>query len=179
MENIMKYKHSFIVSRFQPFHNGHKSLVDKMLNESEYGTIVLGLAQESRTAKNPFTADERIFMIKNVYGEPKNLNIFAINDIPDDSKWYDYVISNVIEKSKNFGKPEAFYCGGTEEGDWFNKGQLKIEILDRTTQNEQLKISGTEIRDMIKKGDSSWKKFIPEQNIDFVENFFKNNSCFL
>ncbi len=64
--NMIKYRHGFLVSRFQPFHNGHKSLVDKMLKESTYGTIVLGLAQESRTAKNPFTAEERIFMINNV-----------------------------------------------------------------------------------------------------------------
>lgn len=171
----MKYRHSFIVSRFQPFHNGHKSLVDKMLKESKYGTIVLGLAQESRTAKNPFTAEERILMVKNIYGDLKNLNIFAVNDIPNDNKWYDYVILNVREKSKNFGEPEAFYCGGKEEGDWFDKGYLKIEMLDRLTQDAKLKISGTEIRDMIRIGDNSWKDYVPEQNISFIEEFFKTN----
>lgn len=171
----MKYRHGFIVSRFQPFHNGHKSLVDKMLKESKYGTIVLGLAQESRTAKNPFTAEERIFMIKNVYGDLKNLNIFAVNDIPNDNKWYDYVILNIREKSKNFGEPEAFYCGGKEEGDWFDKGYLNIEILDRLKQDEKLKISGTEIRDMIRIGDNSWKDYIPEENINFVDEFFKTH----
>ena len=62
---MFKYNHGFIVSRFQPFHNGHKSLVDKMLKESKYSTIILGSAQESRTQKNPFTAEERINMIKN------------------------------------------------------------------------------------------------------------------
>ena len=59
---MYKYNHSFIVSRFQPFHNGHKSLIDKMLNESKYGTIVLGLIQESRTDKNPFNIEEIIAM---------------------------------------------------------------------------------------------------------------------
>lgn len=171
----MKYKHSFIVSRFQPFHNGHKSLVDKMLRESRYGTIVLGLAQESRTAKNPFTAEERIFMIKNVYGELKNLNIFAVDNISNDNKWYDYIILHIREKSKKFGEPEAFYCGGEEEGAWFDKGYFKIEILDRLQQEDKLKISGTEIRDMIRVGDDSWKEYVPEENVDFIEKFFEKH----
>ena len=67
-----------MVSRFQPFHNGHKNLFDKMLNECNHATLILGSAQESRTAKNPFNVEERIFMIKNVYGNPKKLDIFCI-----------------------------------------------------------------------------------------------------
>ena len=169
---MLKYNHSFIVSRFQPFHNGHKSLVDKMLNESKYSTIVLGLAQESRTKKNPFTPEERIFMVKNVYGDRDDLNIFAVDDIPNDNEWYDYVLNKILQNSYKFGKPEAFYCGGKEEANWFDKGELRIEILDRFTQEYKLKISGTEIRDMIKNKNELWKTFIPSVNVKFVEDFF-------
>ena len=172
---MFKYNHGFIVSRFQPFHNGHKSLVDKMLKESKYSTIILGSAQESRTQKNPFTAEERINMIKNVYGNMKNVNIFNVDDIPDDKKWYSYIMQKLEEKSKKFGKPEAFYCGGVEEGSWFDKGELKIEILDRLKQDSTLKISGTEIRDMIKNNDESWKKYIPKENIKYIEDFFQSH----
>ena len=172
---MYKYNHSFIVSRFQPFHNGHKSLVDKMLSESKNGTIVLGLIQESRTDKNPFNLEERIAMIKNVYGDNERLNIFGVKNIEDDSKWYSYVLKNISEQSQNFGKPEAYYCGGIEEASWFDKGELKIEILDRFKQNSNLKISGTEIRNMIKNHDDKWKNFVPKQNIEFIENFFKKH----
>lgn len=172
---MYKYNHAFIVSRFQPFHNGHKSLVDKMLRESKNCTIVLGSAQESRTTKNPFTEEERIFMIRNVYGNKKNLNIFFVDDIPNNNEWYKYILKNIEDKSHNFGKPDAFYCGGKEEGDWFDKGELKIETLDRIKQNNLLNISGTEIRDMIRNKDLSWKKFIPKENIDFIEEFFQKN----
>ncbi len=172
---MFKYKHSFLVSRFQPFHNGHKSLVDKMLRESKYSTIILGSAQESRTQKNPFTADERINMIKNIYGDRKNLNIFTLDDIHDDGRWYSYVMQKLDEKSRRFGKPEAFYCGGAEEGAWFDKGELKIEILDRLKQNNKLKISGTEIRDMIRNNDESWKSYISEENVKYIENFFQSH----
>ena len=71
--------------------------------------------------------------------------------------------------------PEAFYCGGVEEGSWFDKGELKIEILDRLKQDSKLKISGTEIRDMIKNNDESWKKYIPKENIKYIEDFFQSH----
>ena len=67
---------------------------------------------------------------KNVYGEKENMNIFPLNDIPSDDEWYGYVMKNLAEKSKNFGKVQAFYCGGIDEGKWFDKGELKIEMLD-------------------------------------------------
>lgn len=172
---MKKYSHGFLVSRFQPFHNGHKSLVDKMLQESKNATIILALAQESRTQKNPFTPQERMYMVKNVYGDLKNLNIFALDDIPDDGKWRSYILKNLEQKSAKFGKPEAFYAGGEYEASWFDGGDLKIEILDRTKQKDNLLISGTEIRDMIRRNDDSWKKYIPEQNVKFVEDFFRTH----
>ena len=79
------------------------------------------------------------------------------------------------EKSKKFGKVEAFYCGGIDEGKWFDKGELKIEILDRNTQIGNLKISGTEIRNMIKNNDNLWKNYVPQQNINFIENYIVKN----
>ena len=172
---MKKYIHSFLVARFQPFHNGHKSLIDKMLNESKYATIIVGSAQDSKSSKNIFNAEERIYMLKNVYGEKENMNIFPLNDIPSDDEWYGYVMQNLAEKSKKFGKVEAFYCGGIDEGKWFDKGELKIEMLDRNTQIGNLKISGTEIRNMIKNNDNLWKNYVPQQNINFIENYIKKN----
>lgn len=168
---MIKYKHSFLISRFQPFHNGHKSLIDKMLNESKYSTIIIGSAQESRTVKNIFNTEERLKMLKNIYGENKNINIFLLEDIPNDSEWYSYVIKNLENKSNKFGTIEAFYCGGVEEGKWFDKGKLKIEILDRNKQSMNLKISGTEIRKMIRNNDDLWKKYVPKENINLIEDY--------
>lgn len=172
---MTKYQHGFMVSRFQPFHNGHRSLLDKMLNECNHATLILGSAQESRTAKNPFNVEERIFMIKNVYGNLKKLDIFCINDIPNDNKWYDHVMLLLKENSKKYRSIDAYYCGSADDGKWFDDGYINIEVLDRTKQEGYLNISGTEIRDMIRNNDISWKNYIPEQNVDFVENFFEEN----
>ncbi|MEM2915309.1 MAG: adenylyltransferase/cytidyltransferase family protein, partial [Candidatus Bathyarchaeia archaeon] len=52
------------VGRFQPFHLGHLEAVKYMLRNSKEVIIVIGSAQESHTLTNPFTAGERVYMIR-------------------------------------------------------------------------------------------------------------------
>ena len=64
----MAYKRprrALIFGRFQPFHKGHLSIVKWALKEG-YEEIVLlvGMASENYTPRNPFTAGERIEMIR-------------------------------------------------------------------------------------------------------------------
>ena len=58
-----------------------------------------------------------------------------------------------------------------ENGKYYNKGEFKIEIIKREKQKGMKKISATEIRDMIQNHDDNWKKYIPEENINLIENF--------
>jgi nicotinamide-nucleotide adenylyltransferase len=53
-----------LVGRFQPFHNGHLEAVRYALSKVDYLYIVIGSSQKSYERDNPFTAGERIAMIK-------------------------------------------------------------------------------------------------------------------
>jgi nicotinamide-nucleotide adenylyltransferase len=53
-----------LVGRFQPFHNGHLEAVRYALKRVDYLYIVIGSSQKSHERDNPFTAGERIAMIK-------------------------------------------------------------------------------------------------------------------
>jgi len=57
------------VGRFQPFHNGHLAAVKYALKKIDYLYIVVGSAQKSHERDNPFTAGERIMMIKAALNE--------------------------------------------------------------------------------------------------------------
>ncbi len=59
-------RRALIFGRFQPFHKGHLSIVRWALEEEGYEEIVLlvGMASENYTPRNPFTAGERIEMIR-------------------------------------------------------------------------------------------------------------------
>jgi nicotinamide-nucleotide adenylyltransferase len=52
------------IGRFQPFHKGHLVTVKFALEKVEHLVIVVGSAQKSHEPRNPFTAGERIRMIK-------------------------------------------------------------------------------------------------------------------
>lgn len=53
-----------LVGRFQPFHNGHLEAVHYALRNVDYLYIVIGSSQKNHERDNPFTAGERIGMIK-------------------------------------------------------------------------------------------------------------------
>ncbi len=52
------------VGRFQPFHYGHLYAIEKILEECDELVLVVGSAQMSHEPDNPFTAGERIEMIR-------------------------------------------------------------------------------------------------------------------
>ena len=51
------------VGRFQPFHLGHLDAIKHALKEVDELVIVIGSAQYSHNANNPFTAGERLVMV--------------------------------------------------------------------------------------------------------------------
>ncbi len=53
------------VGRFQPFHLGHLDAIKYVLKKVDEVVIVIGSAQYSHNSKNPFTAGERLVMVRN------------------------------------------------------------------------------------------------------------------
>ena len=52
------------VGRFQPFHLGHLDAIKYALKEVDELVIVIGSAQYSHNVNNPFTAGERLVMVR-------------------------------------------------------------------------------------------------------------------
>jgi nicotinamide-nucleotide adenylyltransferase len=55
---------ALFVGRFQPFHYGHLYAIETILKECDNLVLVVGSAQMSHQHDNPFTAGERIEMIR-------------------------------------------------------------------------------------------------------------------
>ena len=72
------------VGRFQPFHLGHLSAIKAVLKKVDELIIVIGSAQYSHKANNPFTAGERLVMIRNALLDAKvNNSKLWIVPVPD------------------------------------------------------------------------------------------------
>ncbi len=52
------------VGRFQPFHLGHLESIKSVLKEADEAVVAIGSAQYSHNTNNPFTAGERLVMIR-------------------------------------------------------------------------------------------------------------------
>jgi nicotinamide-nucleotide adenylyltransferase len=52
------------VGRFQPFHLGHLEAIKEVLKAVDELVIVIGSAQYSHNSNNPFTAGERLVMVR-------------------------------------------------------------------------------------------------------------------
>jgi len=62
-------RRALIFGRFQPFHLGHLGVIEWALDRFDELVLLIGMADESHTVRNPFTAGERIWMIREALKE--------------------------------------------------------------------------------------------------------------
>jgi bifunctional NMN adenylyltransferase/nudix hydrolase len=82
-----------LIGRFQPFHNGHADLLRLALDTAPTVVIVLGSSYTSRSAKNPFTWQERESMIAATLGKAdrERVTFVPMRDFYDDAQWAEEV----------------------------------------------------------------------------------------
>ncbi|MBS7703343.1 NUDIX domain-containing protein [Chelatococcus asaccharovorans] len=114
-------KHDFLVfiGRFQPFHIGHKHILDTALENSDRVIVIVGSADSPRTPRNPFTYEERRGMIAGNYQwevENNRLIIEAITDNQyNDDAWIAEVQRIVSDKVLHLGNGGGFHVHGTKD----------------------------------------------------------------
>ncbi len=73
-------KYSLVVGRFQPFHDGHKALIDTLLAEGK--RVCVALMDTDITQNNPYTVEQRTRMIKDNYnGEVAVVTIPQVDEV--------------------------------------------------------------------------------------------------
>ncbi len=72
------------VGRFQPFHLGHLQAIKEVLAAVDELVIAIGSAQYSHNLTNPFTAGERLVMVRNALKEAEiDLSRLWVVPVPD------------------------------------------------------------------------------------------------
>ena len=73
-------KRALFIGRWQPFHNGHKWLIDQKLSEGK--PVLIAVRDVPPDQKNPFTTDQTINMIQQVFkSEDDDVRVMRIPDI--------------------------------------------------------------------------------------------------
>lgn len=167
-DNLLNSTSAIGVFRLQPLHNGHLSIINRMIAEHDIVTIGIGSSNQPITNKNPWSFDDRKAMLRNIYGS--RIRILKLNDLDNDEEnaWADYVLE---EASKlKIDKPTFYYSGSEYDAHWYKDRFEHIIICDRE-KNEHL--SGTIVRDFLTTNNPDWEKEVPLINHYLVEKTFK------
>lgn len=130
---------ALLIGRWQPFHKGHKYLINKAREDFERIVIGVGSSQKSRTPENPLSYEEREVTIKSCYPQ---IEVFPVQDMGDDKLWIKEVEKglkkldiknskeNVVSVGMNKWTQDCFRKAGYQ-----TKGykQLKPEKYNATT----------------------------------------------
>lgn len=152
------YHLGILVGRFQTLHLGHQSMIEQALMLCDCVGIFIGSSQESRTAKNPFSFEERRDMLLTLF--PERVQVFPLPDIGagNNTAWGDYVLQNVVHR---FGCVPDLLVTGKEERrvGWFTSemgsgiGELHVP--------KTISISASRLRQYVLDDDrESWQRFV-------------------
>jgi len=150
------------VGRFQPFHLGHLGAIKAVLKDVDELVIVIGSAQYSHNINNPFTAGERLVMIRCALQEaklsPSKLWIVPVPDVHLHMLWVSAVEGytpkfNVCYSNEPLTQRLFMEAGYQVRG---------IPFFDRKQYMSTL------IREKMLQGDDTWKALVPKSVADFI-----------
>jgi nicotinamide-nucleotide adenylyltransferase len=152
------------VGRFQPFHLGHLATVKFALSRLEELIIVIGSAQTSHEIRNPFTAGERIQMIKDSLVadssvDMKKILLIPVSDVNMHSLWthqVDILVPKYIVVFTNDILTALLFK------------QRGIEVVEPPLYQRK-ELSATEVRSRMAK-DEDWKELVTIQTAKVVED---------
>jgi len=154
-----------LIGRYQPFHLGHLQCIQHVLKKLPEVIIAIGSAQFSHTLHNPFTAGERLTMIRLAMDEAK-IDASKYYAIPiRDLRIHDLWVAHVVSQTPRF---EVVFSNEPVTSRLFKEAGFRVEPIpfyDRETY------SATEIRERVVRGES-WDKLVPTTVAAYIKSIF-------
>ncbi|MEM3550152.1 MAG: nicotinamide-nucleotide adenylyltransferase [Candidatus Bathyarchaeia archaeon] len=154
-------KRGLFVGRFQPFHMGHLHAVKEILREVDEVVIVIGSAQYSHRIENPFTAGERIVMIRRALDEERmdyrRIWIVPVPDFHIHMVW----VSAVEGYTPRF---DVVYSNEPLTRRLFKEAGYEVKPIRFHRRKDY---SATEIRERILR-DKNWGELVPKSVEEFI-----------
>lgn len=149
------------VGRFQPFHNGHLDAIKYALKHVDELIVVIGSAQYSHNSYNPFTAGERLVMVRHALEKAgldmTKLWIVPVPDVHLHMLWVSAVEGytprfNIVYSNEPLTRRLFMEAGYTVND---------VPFFDRKAYNSTL------VREKMVK-DDSWTTLVPVAVAEFI-----------
>jgi nicotinamide-nucleotide adenylyltransferase len=152
----MMQETGLFIGRFQPFHKGHLATVKFALGKVDKLVIVVGSAQKSHEPRNPFTAGERIMMIKEALDEDRDIDarrilIVPVPDVEVHSLWTRQVDMLVPEYKVVIANDPFTLLLFKERG---------VKVIEAPL-HKRGQLEATQIRDSMARGNKEWVDLVP------------------
>jgi nicotinamide-nucleotide adenylyltransferase len=149
----------FFIGRFQPFHDGHRAVVEHVAGEVDELVLGIGSADVSHTVHDPFTAGERVLMVtKAVADADVQTYVVPIEDIDRNALWVSHLESMVpafdVAYSNNPLVIRLFREAGVE--------------VRHPPMVERHRFEGTGIREQMLAGDE-WVEHVPDVVAEVID----------
>jgi nicotinamide-nucleotide adenylyltransferase len=155
-------KRGVFVGRFQPFHNGHLEVIKKIVEDVDELVIIVGSAQYSHRLDNPFTAGERITMIRKALEEEgiqlSKIWIIPVPDVHQHSLW----VARIVGYSP---KLDVVYANEPLTSRLFIEAGFKVKPMPLIKREIYW---ATEIRKGMIAGEK-WEERVPSSVANFIK----------
>jgi nicotinamide-nucleotide adenylyltransferase len=154
-----------LIGRYQPFHLGHLHCIQHILKKLPEVILAIGSAQFSHTLHNPFTAGERVTMMRLAMDEakidPSKYYLIPVRDLRIHDLW----VPHLVSQTPRF---EIVFSNEPITSRLFREFGFRVEpipFLDRETY------SSTEIRERIARG-GDWDRLVPPSVAAYIKSIF-------
>ncbi len=151
------------VGRFQPFHLGHLEAVKDVLSRVDDLIILVGSAQHSHTVENPFTAGERITMIRLALKEAGiDPALYTVTPLPD-AEFHKVWVAHLLSQTPDF---QVAFTNEPLTARLLKEAGVPIE---RIPFYHREIYSATEVRDRMLNG-LDWTTLLPASIVAYLKS---------
>lgn len=165
-----KFDYLVFIGRFEPFHLGHKFVIEQALEQANNVIVLIGSANVPRSLKNPFYFYERVSMIQGAFDEQmcQKLHFLPIDDtLYNDYLWIKNIQTAVMQIAKTTDKI-AIIGHDKDESSYYLSLFPQWDLV--TLPNFE-NLSATPLRFRYFAGDESIYNNLPSSSQAFLQQF--------
>ncbi|WP_144920797.1 nicotinamide-nucleotide adenylyltransferase [Halorubrum salsamenti] len=148
----------FYIGRYQPFHDGHRHMVEEIAAEVDELVLGIGSAGDSHTTRNPFTAGERVMMVTKAVQElDVTTYVVPIEDLDRNSVW----VSHVQSMTPRF---DVAYSNNPLVVRLFEEAGVEVRQSPMFRRDV---LEGTELRERMIHG-RDWTDLVPDAVVEVI-----------
>jgi nicotinamide-nucleotide adenylyltransferase len=155
-------KRGLLVGRFQPIHKGHLEVIKRIVENVDELVIIVGSSQYSHRVDNPFTAGERITMIRKALQEAgielSRAWIIPVPDVHQHGLW----VSQIVSYSPKF---DVVYANEPLTIRLFVEAGFNVESMPLIKRKVY---SATEIRKRMM-NEKNWEELVPSSVAKYIK----------